>query len=159
MRLQRAIGFKCDFEFCIKDNRLIMLQCRPVTTSIKKKVKVQDGIGVSNGKIKGEICFLESPHQITKFKENSILLTYATDPEWVPIMAKAKGIITLNGGYLCHTAIISRELNKPCIVGVDLDLFNKLKHVSLVSMDASTGVIKILGDKSESEQLDQDTRI
>ncbi len=159
VRLQRAIGFKCDFEFCIKDNRLIMLQCRPVTTSIKKKVKVQDGIGVSNGKIKGEICFLESPHQITKFKENSILLTYATDPEWVPIMAKAKGIITLNGGYLCHTAIISRELNKPCIVGVDLDLFNKLKHVSLVSMDASTGVIKILGDKSESEQLDQDTRI
>lgn len=154
VQLQKTIGFKCDFEFCIKDKRLIMLQCRPVTTLIKKKIKVQDGIGVSSGRIKGEICFLESPQQIAKFKENSILLTYATDPEWVPIMAKAKGIITLNGGYLCHTAIISRELGKPCIVRVDPDLFNKLKKSSIVSMDASTGVIKILGDKSGDEQLD-----
>ena len=162
VQLQKAIGFKCDFEFCIKDQKLIMLQCRPVTTGIKKEVNVQDGIGVSCGKIKGEICFLESPQQIAKFKENSILLTYATDPEWVAIMAKAKGIITLNGGYLCHTAIISRELNKPCIVGVNLDLFNKLKQARSVSMDASTGVINILGDKSkdeQNEQLDQNTRI
>lgn len=159
VQLQKAIGFKCDFEFCIKDKKLIMLQCRPVTTLIKKEIKIHDGIGASSGKIKGEICFLESPHQISKFKENSILLTYATDPEWVPIMAKAKGIITLNGGYLCHTAIISRELNKPCIVGVDLELFNKLKQTSQVSMDASTGVIKILGEKTENEQLDQNSRI
>lgn len=159
VKLQEAIGFKCDFEFCIKDKKLIMLQCRPVTTSIKKEIKIQDGIGASSGKIKGEICFLESPHQISKFKENSILLTYATDPEWVPIMAKAKGIITLNGGYLCHAAIISRELNKPCIVGVNLELFNKLKHTGMVSMNASTGEIKIIGEKTVDEQLDQNSRI
>ena len=159
VKLQEAIGFKCDFEFCIKDKKLIMLQCRPVTTSIKKEIKIQDGIGASSGKIKGEICFLESPHQISKFKENSILLTYATDPEWVPIMAKAKGIITLNGGYLCHAAIISRELNKPCIVGVNLELFNKLKHTGMVLMNASTGEIKIIGEKTVDEQLDQNSRI
>ncbi len=156
VQLQKAIGSKCDFEFCIKDNKLIMLQCRPVTTTIKKQVKVKDGIGVSNGVVKGEICFLESPHQAKKFKENCILLTYTTDPEWVPIMAKAKGIITLNGGYLCHTAIISRELNKPCVVGVNLELFNKLKQATHVSMNASTGTIKILGEKSEDKQLDND---
>ena len=159
VKLQEAIGFKCDVEFCIKDKKLIMLQCRPVTTSIKKEIKIQDGIGASSGKIKGEICFLESPHQISKFKENSILLTYATDPEWVPIMAKAKGIITLNGGYLCHAAIISRELNKPCIVGVNLELFNKLKHTGMVLMNASTGEIKIIGEKTVDEQLDQNSRI
>ena len=36
---------------------------------------------------------------------------------WVPIMGKAKAIITDEGGLTCHAAIVSRELGVPCIVG------------------------------------------
>jgi pyruvate,water dikinase len=40
-----------------------------------------------------------------------------TDPDWVPIMKKAAGIITDHGGTTSHAAIVSRELGVPAIVG------------------------------------------
>jgi pyruvate,water dikinase len=40
-----------------------------------------------------------------------------TDPDWVPVMKKAKGIITDHGGRTCHAAIVSRELGIPAVVG------------------------------------------
>jgi len=42
-----------------------------------------------------------------------------TDPDWVPIMKRAAGIITDHGGRTCHAAIVSRELGIPAIVGTD----------------------------------------
>ena len=40
-----------------------------------------------------------------------------TDPAWEPIMKRASAIVTDRGGRTCHSAIISRELGLPCIVG------------------------------------------
>jgi len=40
-----------------------------------------------------------------------------TDPDWVPIMKRARGIVTDYGGRTCHAAIVSRELGIPAIVG------------------------------------------
>ena len=40
-----------------------------------------------------------------------------TDPAWEPIMKRAAAIVTDRGGRTCHSAIISRELGLPCIVG------------------------------------------
>jgi len=40
-----------------------------------------------------------------------------TDPDWVPIMKKASGIVTDHGGRTSHAAIVSRELGVAAIVG------------------------------------------
>jgi pyruvate,water dikinase len=40
-----------------------------------------------------------------------------TDPDWVPALRKAAGIVTDHGGRTCHAAIVSRELGIPAIVG------------------------------------------
>ena len=40
-----------------------------------------------------------------------------TSPDWVPIMKRAAGIITDQGGRTSHAAIVSRELGVPAIVG------------------------------------------
>ena len=37
-------------------------------------------------------------------------MTESTDPDWVPIMKKAAGLITNYGGTTSHAAIVSREL-------------------------------------------------
>jgi phosphoenolpyruvate synthase/pyruvate phosphate dikinase len=39
------------------------------------------------------------------------------DPDWVPGLRIAAGVITNRGGRTCHAAIVSRELGVPCIVG------------------------------------------
>ena len=49
-----------------------------------------------------------------------------TDPAWEPIMKRASAIVTERGGRTCHSAIISRELGIPCIVGTG-DATEKVK--------------------------------
>jgi pyruvate,water dikinase len=52
-----------------------------------------------------------------KIKDGDILVTPMTDPGFVPAMIKASAIVTDFGGILCHAAIVSRELGKPCVIG------------------------------------------
>lgn len=78
-----------------------------------------EGITVSKGgkdSIKGTASIVLDPTK-DKFKAGDILITSMTRPEFVPLMKKASAIVTNEGGMTCHAAIISRELNIPCIVG------------------------------------------
>jgi pyruvate,water dikinase len=58
-----------------------------------------------------------NPDNLVDFKEGDVLVTSMTDPAWEPIMKRAAAIVTDRGGRTCHSAIISRELGLPCIVG------------------------------------------
>jgi pyruvate, water dikinase len=60
---------------------------------------------------------IRSADEIARFPDGAILVTEMTDPDWVPIMKKAAGIITDHGGTTSHAAIVSRELGVPAIVG------------------------------------------
>ena len=51
--------------------------------------------------------------------EGKILVTSQTDPGWTIIFPFLKGVVVERGGMLSHAAIIARELNIPCIVGVE----------------------------------------
>ena len=42
-----------------------------------------------------------------------------TDPGWIFLLVNAKGVISEKGALLSHTAIISREIKIPSIVGVE----------------------------------------
>ena len=55
--------------------------------------------------------------EIDRFEEGSVLVTGMTDPDWVPIMKRAAGIVTDHGGRTCHAAIVSREIGIPCVIG------------------------------------------
>ena len=63
---------------------------------------------------------IESPKDISRFLDGTILVTRATDPDWVPIMRRAAAIITNHGGRTSHAAIISRELGVPAVVGTEV---------------------------------------
>ena len=67
-----------------------------------------------------------------------------TDPGWVFLLASAKGVISEKGSLLSHTAIISRELNIPSVVGVE-KLTDTIKTGDMIRMDGGTGKIEIIG--------------
>ena len=76
--------------------------------------------------------------KLTSFKEGEILVTTMTDPAWEPIMKRASAIVTERGGRTFHSAIISRELGIPCIVGTG-DATEKVKNGSDITVSCAEG--------------------
>lgn len=76
-----------------------------------------------------------------KFEEGNILVTTMTRPDFVPLMRKAKAIITDEGGITCHAAIISRELGIPCVIGTKIAT-KVLKDGDYVEVDTEKGIVR-----------------
>ncbi len=111
-------------------DELFIVQARPETVQSRKEAeslktytleekgeRLLEGLAVGEAVSAGKTCLIKSADEIDRFENDSILVTEMTDPDWVPIMKKAKGIITDHGGRTCHAAIVSRELGIPAIVG------------------------------------------
>jgi pyruvate,water dikinase len=71
------------------------------------------GSAISSGRAK----ILADPSQIEQFGVGDLLVTERTDPDWEPILKRASGVITNQGGRTCHAAIIAREMGITAIVG------------------------------------------
>ena len=100
------------------------------------------GIPCSNGIAQGEALVIENVDNIPNCKDK-ILITKMTDPGWVFLLTTAKGVIAEKGSLLSHTAIISRELKVPSIVGVE-KLLDTIKTGDIIRMDGFSGKIEIL---------------
>ena len=153
--LQKVIvnkfGFLPDFEWCIVNNQIKMVQFRSVTTKIEidnttnQEVLLSDIIGVpcSSGEYEGFAQLIRNVEQLNDLQPQNILLSVFTDPDWVIGMNKAGAIVTAMGGFLCHAAIISRELKIPCVTGIGIQGLQKIKDKK-IKINGNTGIIKIL---------------
>lgn len=95
------------------------------------------------GIVQGKVCRVMGHGHFDKIKEGEILVSPATMPDFLPAMKKAAAFVTDEGGTLSHTAIIAREMKKPCIVGTKIST-QVLKDGDLVEVDANKGIIKKL---------------
>jgi pyruvate,water dikinase len=109
---------------------LYILQARPETVQsridvgalktyrlLDKGKQLLEGLSVGDAIATGEVCLIESAADISRFVDGAVLVTGTTDPDWVPVMKRARAIITDHGGRTSHAAIVSRELGLPAIVG------------------------------------------
>jgi phosphoenolpyruvate synthase/pyruvate phosphate dikinase len=101
------------------------------------------GVSAMRGIVKGIVRVILDPTNYNDFKDGDILVTSMTRPDFVPIMKKAGAVITNEGGITCHAAIISRELNIPCIIGTKIAT-KVLKDGDMVEVDADNGIVKII---------------
>lgn len=114
-----------------------------IATHIKSKII--KGVVASVGgkkKIIGIVKIVHDPKK-SQFNDQDILVTSMTRIEFVPLMRKAKVIITDEGGIACHAAIVSRELGIPAIIGTKIAT-KVLKDGDLVDVDAERGIVNIL---------------
>jgi len=138
-----------------KTGELFIVQARPETVHSQKDAAVMqtyvleekgnllvegEAVGTKIGQ--GEVNVIESAKDIGNFKKGQVLVTDMTDPDWEPIMKIARAIVTNRGGRTCHTAIISRELGIPCVIGTG-DGTSKIANGSKVTVDCSEGVGRI----------------
>ena len=132
------------------DGQLYIVQARPETVESRKSLKMVqwhlDGTGTElcRGRSVGSAiatapaCVIRSVADLEKFRPGSILVAESTDPDWVPAMRSAKGIITEHGGRTCHAAIVSRELGLPAIVGAD-GATTAIKDGDLITLSCAGG--------------------
>ncbi len=99
------------------------------------------GMVASKGKVTGRVKIVRRIHDILKVVKGEILVASMTRPEFLPAMQKAAAFITDEGGVTSHAAIISREMNKPCIIGTKIAT-QVLTDGEMVEVDANHGVIR-----------------
>jgi len=98
------------------------------------------GIGACQGIVSGKVRVVTNPREAT-MQRGEILVAKQTDPGWIVLFPAVAGLIVERGSLLSHSAIISRELNLPCIVSVS-NITTTLKTGDHVEMDGTTGTIR-----------------
>ncbi len=166
LKVEELYGSVQDTEWGFdKDTKeFYFLQSRPITTLEEKKEEVlkqiAKGLPASPGLGRGKVKLIKDISEINLVKEGDILVTEMTNPDMVPAMRKAAGVVTDEGGRTCHAAIVSRELQIPCIVGAK-NATKTLKTGMQVTVDATRGVVfegdVLKEDKKEEVQSSQTT--
>lgn len=138
------------------DGKLYIVQARPETVHgqakqcvytthrlLKKpsqKIQLTSGLSIGSHIVSGPARVIQSAKDISKVKKGDIIITKMTDPDWVPVMKLAGGIITDLGGRTCHAAIVSRELDTPALVGTG-DATKSIKNGTPITLDCSQGAV------------------
>lgn len=140
-----------------RDGKLYIVQARPETVQSRKNLKVLEEYVLDKAKIRdskvkvilhgmsvgskigsGKANKILSVKDIGDFKKGEVLVTRATDPDWVPAMKLASAIVTDQGGRTCHAAIVGRELGVPVIVGSENGT-KLIKDGQEITIDCSQG--------------------
>ena len=142
-----------DTEWCIDKNGAVwFVQARPITSPVFIKPRaVNSAIPVVGGTVTAPVYIIPEQgawtdaavmkKRFAEFPDGAILVALYTDVNFVPIMKRASGIITEQGGVLSHAAILARELGVPCIVNY-LGATTKFKNGDIITMNATTGQVK-----------------
>ncbi|HCR81603.1 MAG: Phosphoenolpyruvate synthase [Candidatus Pacebacteria bacterium GW2011_GWA1_46_10] len=115
---------------------------------LPKNVKELSGQVAQVGLVTGKAFILRwnSPNlneDMDKMPKGSILVVGQTLPHLMPAIKKASAIVTDEGGMASHSAIVSRELGIPCIIGTGLAT-KLIKTGQKLRVNANEGVVEIL---------------
>lgn len=161
LKVEKLYGSVQDTEwgFDRDTKEFYFLQSRPITTLGDKEEKEEKlitlvkGLPASPGIGRGKVKLIKDISEINLVEEGDVLVTAMTNPDMVPAMRKCAGVVTDEGGRTCHAAIVSRELQIPCIVGAKTAT-KTLKTGDSVTVDAVRGIVyegEVLKEKEEKK--------
>jgi len=161
-RIEKHYGKPMDIEWAIDQDlsypqNMFIVQARPETVFGTKEMeapkmedtRAQEQLkvvvrGISAGRRGygiGKATVVLNPDDANRdMKKGDILVTGMTDPDFVPFMKMASAIVTDKGGITSHAAIVSRELNIPCVVGTE-NATQIMKTGQEYTVDSRNGVI------------------
>ena len=126
--LDEFVSYHEEFEFIIED-----------TETYERKDSVQGSVA-NKGYAKGTVRILRKVEDVAKVKMGDIIVSPMTTPNYITAMRRAGAFVTDEGGVLCHAAIISREMNKPCVVGTKYAT-KVFKDGDIVEVNGEPGIV------------------
>ncbi len=119
-----------------------------------KKTKITKAVNASPGAAVGKVVFDSVVAAEWAAKgEDVILVRRETNPDDLPGMIAAKGILTERGGKTSHAAVVARGMGKTCVSGaeqISVDLKTRqftgpngevVKEGDVISIDGTSGVV------------------
>ncbi len=134
VEIERHYDRPMDMEWALdgETDQLFIVQARPETVQSQRQAQqlktytlkernepIAEGLAIGQAVASGTAFRIHEPSKGDRFEDGGILVTEMTDPDWVPIMRRAGGIVTDHGGRTSHAAIVSRELGVPAVIGTD----------------------------------------
>jgi phosphohistidine swiveling domain-containing protein len=108
----------------------------------KTKTNVIKGNTANEGLVTGRVRIILRKNDLNNLA-GKIIVAPMTSIKFVPYLKNILGIVTNEGGIACHAAIISRELNIPCVIGTH-NATKILQNGDLVELNADRGTVKII---------------
>jgi len=114
------------------------------TTNLLKVHTVGDilvrGVGIGNRSVTGRVAVVRTAREGGKLQPGDILVTTATDRDFVPLMEKAAAVVAEEGGLTSHAAVVGLSLGLPVIVGAE-GATGILKDGQIVTIDGTRGLV------------------
>jgi pyruvate,water dikinase len=102
------------------------------------------GTGVGTVIYRGKVRTARSPEDaITSLEPGEVLVVPFTTPAYNVVLPLAGAVVTTEGGPLCHTAVLARELGLAAVVGAARAL-DELKDGMDVEVDPVAGQVRVL---------------
>lgn len=98
------------------------------------------GLGVTRGAAEGPARLVGGPREYDRVQPGDILVTRMTDPDFILLADRIAGLVTDQGGRLCHAAILAREWGLPCVVGCR-DATETITDGRQIRLDAIAGIV------------------
>ncbi|MGE5762379.1 MAG: phosphoenolpyruvate synthase, partial [Mycobacterium leprae] len=147
LRVEELYHAPQDIEWTLADGAVSLVQSRPITTLAASApdrrsatAPLVAGLGAAPGVASGPVRVLHGPDEGERLRAGDVLVAPMTNPDWVPTIRRAAGLVTDGGGMTCHAAIVARELRVPCVVGARTAT-SVLRDGETVTVDGGAGVV------------------
>lgn len=94
----------------------------------------------SPGKVSGRACVILDPAHADKLEPGDIMIAPITDPSWTPLFLAVGAVVCNVGAPFSHAAIVSREINIPCVLSVK-DATRRIPDGAMIEVDGNAGSI------------------
>lgn len=111
---------------------------------------LSEGVGIGQGVITGRVKVVQNVSQLNNFNQGDILVTQATDNQYVDAMRLAGAIVTEETGVRSHAAQIGMRLGIPVIVGVK-EATRLIRDASFVTLKIEQGLVYLGTDSPQGD--------
>jgi phosphoenolpyruvate synthase len=156
--IEQHYGKPMDIEWAKdgENNNIYIIQARPETVQSARNYKLvkeyeisKDGKPVTTGQAvgskvaTGRARVLHSPKEVEQVKDDEIVVTEMTSPDWDPVLKKTAAIVTNKGGRTSHASIVARELGVPAVVGCNnaTEVIHDGEWITVSCCEGNTGKV------------------
>jgi pyruvate kinase len=118
----------------------------PGSTDLMKVATIPEvlahGTGVLEQVVFGRVRIVELPSDLSpdSISPDEILVVPQSDRTMIPLVRRARGLITEGGGPGCHAYVLAMELGVPAVVGAE-HVLDKVRDGMEITMDSRRGLI------------------